>query len=91
MKPIWDWPSGWLGILEFAPPEVSGSIPFGANFDGLSPYRVNSGFKRSPHKWAVELVYRISRFLDGYRGLRAFKDNTVVDTWGSLVFKSYWL
>jgi len=26
MKPIWGWPSGWLGILEFVPPKVSGSI-----------------------------------------------------------------
>ncbi|KEH34338.1 hypothetical protein MTR_3g464800 [Medicago truncatula] len=50
------WPSGWLGILEFAPPEVSGSIPSGANFGGLSPYRACSGFKRGPRKWAVGLV-----------------------------------
>ncbi|AES96344.1 hypothetical protein MTR_5g035970 [Medicago truncatula] len=47
---------GWLGILEFAPPEVSGSIPSGANFGGLSPYRACSGFKRGPRKWAVGLV-----------------------------------
>jgi len=46
--PICGWPSGWLGILEFAPPKVSGSIPSGANFGGLSPYRACSGFKRPP-------------------------------------------
>jgi len=39
-QPIWGWPSGWLGILEFAPPKVSGSIPSGANFGGLSPYSI---------------------------------------------------
>jgi len=55
-KPIWGWPSGWLGILEFAPPEVLGSIPSSANFGGLSPYRACSGFKRGPRKWAVGLV-----------------------------------
>ncbi|KEH18138.1 hypothetical protein MTR_8g012670 [Medicago truncatula] len=55
-EPIWGWPSGWLGILEFAPPKVSGSIPSGANFGGLSPYRACSGFKRGPRKWAVGLV-----------------------------------
>ncbi|AES70168.1 hypothetical protein MTR_3g048930 [Medicago truncatula] len=43
-------------ILEFALPEVSGSIPSGANFGGLSPYRACSGFKRGPRKWAVGLV-----------------------------------
>ncbi|RHN71125.1 hypothetical protein MtrunA17_Chr3g0142861 [Medicago truncatula] len=48
--------SGWLGILEFAPPEVSGSILSGANFGGLSPYRACSGSKRGPRKWAVGLV-----------------------------------
>ena len=42
--------------MEFAPPKVSGSIPSGANFGGLSPYRVCSGFKRGPRKWAVGLV-----------------------------------
>ncbi|KEH17036.1 hypothetical protein MTR_0051s0120 [Medicago truncatula] len=54
--PIWDWPSGWLGILEFAPPEASGSIPSGANFGGQNPYRACSGFKRGPRRWAVGLV-----------------------------------
>ncbi|KEH22480.1 hypothetical protein MTR_7g451270 [Medicago truncatula] len=49
-KPIWGWLSGWLGILEFAPPEVSGSILSGANFGGLSPYRDCSGLKRDPCK-----------------------------------------
>jgi len=34
--------------LEFAPPKVSGSIPSGANFGGLSPYRACSGFKWGP-------------------------------------------
>jgi len=38
----------WLGILEFAPPKVSGSILFDVNFGGLSPYRACSGFKRPP-------------------------------------------
>jgi len=47
-KPIWGWPSSWLGILEFAPPKVSGSIPSNAKFGGLSPYRVCSGFKWGP-------------------------------------------
>ncbi|RHN63056.1 hypothetical protein MtrunA17_Chr4g0054181 [Medicago truncatula] len=56
IQPIWGWPSGWLGILEFAPLEVSGSILSGANFGGLSPYRACSGFKRGPRKWAVGLV-----------------------------------
>ncbi|AES94643.1 hypothetical protein MTR_5g016710 [Medicago truncatula] len=50
------WPSDWLGILEFASPEISGSITSGANFGGLSPYRACSGFKRGPRKWAVRLV-----------------------------------
>jgi len=50
LKPLiqtepWSWPSGWLGILEFAPPKVSGSFRSSANFGGLSPYRVCSGFK----------------------------------------------
>ncbi|RHN71161.1 putative tripeptidyl-peptidase II [Medicago truncatula] len=62
--PIWGWPSGWLGILEFAPPEVSGSIPFGANFGGLSPYRVCYGFKRAPASERWDWSPRISRFLD---------------------------
>jgi len=26
-KPIWDCPSGWLGILECAPFKISGSTP----------------------------------------------------------------
>jgi len=55
-KPIWGWPSGWLGILKFAPPKVSGSIPFGANFGGLNPCRACSGFKWGPRKWDVGLV-----------------------------------
>ncbi|AES88715.1 hypothetical protein MTR_4g061230 [Medicago truncatula] len=57
--PVPGWPSGWLGILEFTPPEVSGSIPSGANFGGLSPYRAcsaSSAFKWGPRKWAVGLV-----------------------------------
>ncbi|AES90445.1 hypothetical protein MTR_4g091250 [Medicago truncatula] len=48
--------SGLLGILEFVPPDVSGSIPYGANFGGLSPYRACYDFKRDPRKWAVGLV-----------------------------------
>jgi len=37
-----------LGYLEFAPLEVSGSIPSSANFGGLSPYRACFGFKQAP-------------------------------------------
>jgi len=48
-------PSGWLGILEFAPPKVSGSIPSGANFGGLSPYRACSGFKQAPPQVGGEI------------------------------------
>jgi len=44
---IWGWFSGWFEILEFAPSKVSGLIPSGANFGGLSPYRACSDFKRS--------------------------------------------
>ncbi|AES73835.1 hypothetical protein MTR_3g109350 [Medicago truncatula] len=33
-QPIWGWPSGWFGILEFAPLKVSGSISSVANFVG---------------------------------------------------------
>jgi len=40
MEPIWGWPSGWLGSLEFAPPEVSGSIPSSDNFGGIGPLRL---------------------------------------------------
>jgi len=47
---IWGWSNGWLGILEFAPPKVSCSIPSSANFGGLSPYKACSGFKRGPRK-----------------------------------------
>lgn len=47
---------GWLEILEFVPSKVWGSIPSGANFGGLSPYRACSDFKRGPRKWAVGLV-----------------------------------
>jgi len=59
-EPISGWPSAWLEILEFAPPKVSGSIPSGANFGGLSPYRACSGFKWSPASerwdWSPGLV-----------------------------------
>jgi len=44
-----------LEILEFAPPKVSGSIPYGANFGGLSPYRACSGFKRGPPQVGDEI------------------------------------
>ncbi|AES73579.1 hypothetical protein MTR_3g106390 [Medicago truncatula] len=48
---------GWLEILEFAPPKISGSILSGVNFGGLSPYiAFCSGFKRDPRKWVVGLV-----------------------------------
>jgi len=64
-KPIWGWPSGWLGILEFAPPNVSGSIPSEANFGGLSPYRACSGFKwGAPASGRWDWSRWISRFLD---------------------------
>ncbi|KEH25707.1 hypothetical protein MTR_6g033665 [Medicago truncatula] len=48
--------NGWLGILEFAPPKVSGSIHSALNFGGLSPYKACSSFKRGPRKWAVGLA-----------------------------------
>ncbi|AES95621.1 hypothetical protein MTR_5g027520 [Medicago truncatula] len=54
----------WLEILEFAPPNVSGSISSGANFGGLSSYRAYSGFKRGPASGWWDWSPRISRFLD---------------------------
>jgi len=55
-KLIWGWHSGWLEILEFAPSKVSGSIPYGSNFGGWSPYKACFDFKRGSRKWMVELV-----------------------------------
>ncbi|PNY05341.1 ubiquitin and WLM domain-containing protein [Trifolium pratense] len=47
----------WLVSLEYASLKVSGSIPPGANFDGLSPYRAkNFGFKWDPRKWAARSI-----------------------------------
>jgi len=47
-QPIWGWPSGWLGILEFASLKLSGSIPSGANFDRQVHTKFCFGFKWGP-------------------------------------------
>jgi len=52
--------------------EISGSIPSGANFNGLSLYRACSGFKRGPASrrwdWSPRLV-------DSWIGYRVLKKN----------------
>jgi len=50
LSPIWGWPNGWLGILEFAPLKLSSSIPSSANFSGQVHIELCSGFKWDPRK-----------------------------------------
>ena len=77
-NPFGVWPSGWLGILEFVPPKVSGSIPSGANFGRLSPYRACSGFKWGPASGRWDWSPRISRSLDR---IPSFQKNKIIILW----------